>query len=223
MKSIWQYQKHPYFVGNDGYTPIPKCVEKLTKNDIAKLLPIIFLVSLTLFSIFVFFTSVPSILFAYGNHYDREIHVKSIFTKWIDDDFHHVFAVCGSELIKGDIILISSDIAIKPLTIQDDETIDNCKTFDVSIFVLNPVSIKLEIITLESKENKIKIMEKKISSLENIVQRLFTERDELIRKSTLVEDNSEVLKNAKSKLDRISELIDYQKITSKKLKIISTV
>jgi len=154
---------------------------------------------------------------------DREIYTKSIFTKWIDDNFHHVFAVCGSELINGDVILVSSDIAIKPLKIQYDELLDFCKSFDVSIMVSNPSSIKLEVIKIEEKESKIIIMEKKISSLENIVQRLFTDRDALIYDAFTVENNSDILKKAEAKLDRISELINYQKIISKKLEIISSI
>lgn len=209
----------PVVYGN-RYRPISRCIEKLTKIGIAKILPNLFFGSLLV--IFVFLTSFSLLDQSYAVQYDREIYTKSIFTKWIDGNFHHAFAVCGSELISGDMILVSSDIAIKPLKIQDDELIGTCKSFDVSIIVSNPSSIKLEVIKIEDKKDKIIMMEKKISSLENIVQRLFADRDDLIYESSTVEENSSILEKAEAKLERISELINYKKITSKKLAIISS-
>ena len=149
----------------------------------------------------------------------RDVVITSIHTIKEGDKFNHAFAVCSSDIVKDDLILVLSDSAFYPIKIEDDKKMNSCTAFNAKILAIDPSTIKAEMIKIENKNKTIQTLESKINSLNNIIKREFIEHDNIKIDSMEFQVEQKLV----NQLSRISDLIEYKTRSEKKLEVILSI
>ena len=154
------------FVTKNTNSNTSDTILKFKSHKIPNTYVIIFVLSIILFT-----SSIITV--SYAVTFKPKYMIYPIVTEVSGVHSTYIFQLCSvSSHLKDDIIIVSSDSSVIALEINKHIGKGECSDFSVNLIAIDPNTIKTEIIEKENIEKRKTVMEKKILTIESIVQRL---------------------------------------------------